>query len=308
MCYNILMFVDKSTHLSRFWIGTISDKVGEYMRKIRIVSDSSSDIMTWENTDFAYSPMKIITEEREFVDDESLDVDEMVEFLDKYKGRSQTSCPNVSDWLDAFGDADDVICVTITSALSGSYNSACTAKKMFEADNEGKRVFVLDTLSAGPEITLVIKKIAEYINSGMSYEDVCKNITEYIKHTGLIFILKSLKNFANNGRVSPIVAKIVGIAGICIVGKASDEGTLEPIHKGRGEARSLETLVSDLEKHGLKHGRVSIGHCQNEQGAVKLKEMIRSKFEKVEVEIHKFRGLCSFYAEKGGLLVGFEKM
>ena len=278
------------------------------MRKIKIVSDSSSDLLMLDNIEFASSPMKIITAIREFVDDENLNVDEMANFFNEYKDRSQTSCPNPADWLDAFGDADDIICVTITSALSGSYNSACTAKELYEAENEGKRVFVLDTLSAGPEITLVVRKLEELVKSGMAYEGVCEKIQEYTKRTGLVFMLKSLKNFAANGRVSPLVAKLVGFAGICIVGKASDEGTLEPTHKCRGENRSLETLINDLKELGLKNGKVSIGHCQNEGAATKLKQMIESTFEKAQVEIHKLRGLCSFYAEKGGLLVGFEKI
>ena len=278
------------------------------MRKIKIVSDSSSDLIVLDNIEFASSPMKIITAKREFVDDENLNVDEMADFFNEYKERSQTSCPNPADWLDAFGDADDIICVTITSALSGSYNSACTAKELYEAENEGKRVFVLDTLSAGPEITLVIRKLEKLVKSGMAYDEICEKVQEYTKHTGLVFMLKSLKNFAANGRVSPLVAKLVGFAGICIVGKASDEGTLEPTHKCRGENRSLETLISDLKELGLKNGKVSIGHCQNEGAATKLKQMIESTFEKAQVEIHKLRGLCSFYAEKGGLLVGFEKI
>ena len=277
------------------------------MRKIKIVSDSSSDLLMLDSVEFTSSPMKIITAIREFVDDENLNVDEMASFFNEYKDRSQTSCPNPADWLDAFGDADDIICVTITSALSGSYNSACTAKELYEAENEGKRVFVLDTLSAGPEITLIVRKLEALVKSGMAYEGVCDKIQEYTKRTGLVFMLKSLKNFAANGRVSPLVAKLVGFAGICIVGKASDEGTLEPTHKCRGENRSLETLINDLKELGLKNGKVSIGHCQNEGAATKLKQMIESTFEKVQVEIHKLRGLCSFYAEKGGLLVGFEK-
>ena len=277
------------------------------MRKIKIVSDSSSDLLALGDTEFAYAPMKIITAEKEFVDDEKLNVEEMVCFFDKYKERSQTSCPNPADWMEAFGDADDIICVTITSALSGSYNSACTAKEMYEAEHEGKRVFVLDSLSAGPEITLIIRKLEELVKERLPYEVICEKIQEYVKHTGLVFMLKSLKNFAANGRVSPIVAKVVGLAGICIVGKASDEGTLEPSHKCRGENKSLHTIISDLERYGLSTGKVSIGHCQNERAAENLKVMIKEKFEKVLIEIHELRGLCSFYAEKGGLLVGFEK-
>ena len=115
------------------------------MRKIKIVSDSSCDIFKLDYADFASAPMKVITDEKEFVDDENLNVAEMVEYFNKYKGKSKSSCPSVGDWLEAFGDADDVICITITSGLSGSYNSACSAKKIYETENEGKRVFVLDT-------------------------------------------------------------------------------------------------------------------------------------------------------------------
>ena len=277
------------------------------MRKIKIVSDSSSDVLEMEGVAFDSAPMKISTAEREFIDDPDMDVNEMVEYLYSYKGQSKSSCPNVADWLEAFGDADDVFCVIITSGLSGSYNSACMAKDIYESEHEGRRVFVLDSLSAGPEMKLAMEKMLECITEGMAFEDVCACVQEYIKNTGLIFMLKSLKNFANNGRISPAVAKLAGFMGICIVGRASDEGTLEPVHKCRGEARSLETLVSDLEASGLKEGKVSIAHCQNEEAASRLKDMILEKFQKVKVEIHKFRGLCSFYAEKGGVLVGFEK-
>ncbi len=283
------------------------------MRTFKIVSDSSSDILTFENTryagiDYACAPMKLITAEREFTDDGALNVDEMVDFLFRYKGRSQSSCPNTADWLAAFGDADDILCTTITSGLSGSYNSACLAKKTYEEQYPGRRVFVVDTLSAGPEISLIVRRVADNYASGMDYEDICADIMAYKQKTGLTFMLKSLKNFANNGRVSPLVAKLVGIAGICIVGRASDEGTLEPGHKCRGESRALDAIVNELAERGLKQGRVSIGHCQNEAGARELASRIAAQFPETDIEIHPLRGLCSFYAEPGGVLVGFEKM
>lgn len=277
------------------------------MRKIKIVADSSCDIFTMSNMDFGYAPMKIITDEKEFVDDASLDVNGMVDYLYQYKGKSKSSCPNTSDWLNAFGDADDIFCITITSGLSGSYNSACAAKQIYESENEGKRVHVFDSLSTGPEMVLIIEKIEECVNQGMSYEDICNTVAEYMKKTGLVFMLKSLKNFANNGRVLPVVAKLVGIAGICIIGKASNEGTLEPIHKCRGEKKSLETLVKSLEAEGFRSGKISIGYCQNESAAKQLKELIYAKYKDALIEIHEMKGLCSFYAERGGVLVGFEK-
>ena len=277
------------------------------MRKLKIVADSSSDLISLQDFDFASAPLKITTDQKDFVDDASLDIKEMLNFLDDYKGKSKTSCPNTEDWLRAFGDADDIICITITSGLSGSYNTVCAAKTIYEDENNGKRVFVVDSLSTGPEIVLLIEKLQEYFASGMDYEEVCQKIVEYRHQTGLLFMLKSLKNFANNGRVSPALARIVEFIGICIVGKASDQGTLEPLHKCRGEARALSTLVSELKENGVSSGKVSIAHCENELAAIRMKTLLQASLPNVKIEIHKLRGLCSFYAEKGGLLIGFEK-
>ena len=126
------------------------------MRRIKIVADSSANVLALEKIPFAAAPLKINTAEGEFVDDCNLNVEEMVNFFDSYKGRSKTSCPNPGDWLEAFGDADEIFCVAITSGLSGSYNAACIAKEMYEAENEGKQVCVIDSLSAGPELALII--------------------------------------------------------------------------------------------------------------------------------------------------------
>jgi fatty acid-binding protein DegV len=92
-----------------------------------------------------------------------------------------------------------------------------------------------------------------------------------------------------------------------VVGKASDKGDLEPLNKCRGETRALETIVQHLKSLGLKRGKVRIAHCFNENAGKALKQLIQTEFAKVQVELYKCRGLCSFYAEKGGLLVGFEK-
>jgi DegV family protein with EDD domain len=168
-------------------------------------------------------------------------------------------------------------------------------------------VFVIDSLSAGPELTLMVEKLEELIGQGMSFEEICDYVPEYQKRTGLLFILESLKNFAANGRVSPAVAKIAGVLGIRIVGKASEQGTLEPTDKCRGEAKSLSTIVKRLQENGLESGKVHLAHCQNEAGAKALQKMIEETLPEVTVTIGTNLGLCSYYAEKGGILVGFEK-
>lgn len=277
------------------------------MRKIKIVADSSANVLERQDTAFAVAPLKVITSEKEFVDDKALDVEAMVSWFDSYKGKSKTSCPNPSDWLEAFGDADEVYCVTITSGLSGSYNAACIAKQMYEAENPGKQVCVVDSLSAGPELVLILEKLEALIGQGLSYGEICGQIEAYKQKTGLVFMLESLKNFAANGRVSPAVAKLAGVLGIRIVGKASDQGTLEPTNKCRGVAKSLSAILSHLKAFGLSTGKVQIAHCMNEGAAKELKRMILAELPRVKIQIHSCRGLCSYYAEKGGLLVGFEK-
>jgi DegV family protein with EDD domain len=278
-----------------------------FMRNIKITADSSANVLQLEGFDFAAAPLKIIAGEKEFVDDHALDVSGMVRWFDSYKEKSKTSCPNPGDWLDAFGDADEVFCVTITSGLSGSYNSACVAKQMYEAEHPGKKVCVIDSLSAGPELVLIIEKLQELIAQGLSFEEISEQIKSYQQQTGLVFMLESLKNFAANGRVPMAVAKLAGVLGIRIVGKASDQGTLQPMDKSRGEAKALKKLLEYLKNDGLSRGKVRIAHCTNQTGAENLMAMIREEFPEVDVSVSQCLGLCSYYAEKGGLLVGFER-
>lgn len=192
----------------------------------RIVADSAADLFALESVPFSAAPLKVITDEKEFYDVEDLDVTEMVDYLKSYKGKSTSSCPNPDEWLKAFGDSQYIFAVALTSGISGSYNAAEVAKQIYESEHPDRKVFVVDSLSAGPGETILVEKLEELIVSGLSFDEICKEIKSYQKKTGLLFILQSLTNFANNGRVSPAVAKIAGLLGICIVGQASEEGTL----------------------------------------------------------------------------------
>ena len=278
------------------------------MRNVKIVADSSANLMELKTVPFDAAPLKIITAQREFVDDRELDLEEMIRYFSTCKDRSRTSCPNTEDWLTAFGDADEVYCVTITSGLSGSYNAACIARDIYEEKYPGRRVYVIDSLSAGPELTLIVEKLEQLICEGKTFDEIRALTPAYLERTGLLFMLESLNNFAANGRVSPAVAKIAGVLGIRIVGKASDVGTLEPTDKCRGEAKSLAAIVKHLKENGLCKGKVQLAHCLNEAAAEKLKAMINAELPEVTVQIGINLGLCSYYAERGGLLVGYEKM
>ena len=273
---------------------------------VKIVMDSAGDLREMENVAFANVPLKIVAGEREFVDDATTNVEEMVEYMSNFVGKSSTACPSTGEYLEAFGDAEDVYCVTITSGLSGSYNSAAIAAQTYQEQHPGRRVHVFDSLSAGPEMTLVAEKIRELVHQKLPFEKIVSMVEEYNLKTQLVFSLESLHNLAQNGRVPVAVAKLAGILSLRLVGKASDEGTLQPTGKARGDQKVPGELLKQLISLGYKGGRVRIHHCCNLPSAEKLKQAILEKFPKASIVIHKAGALCSYYAEKGGMLVGFE--
>jgi len=129
-----------------------------------------------------------------------------------------------------------------------------------------------------------------------------------MEKTHLVFSLESLTNLARNGRVNPAVAKIAGVLGIRVIGCASEVGTLQQLHKCRGEKKALETLFTEMVSRGFAGGKARIAHCFNLEAANKLKETILAAFPRADIFIEPTTALCSFYAEQGGLLVGFESV
>ena len=274
--------------------------------KFKIVCDSSANMSALADIPFESVPLKIITAEKEYVDNEALDIAAMVSDLRTVKGKTGTSCPNVSEWLDAFEGAENVFAITITSNLSGSCAAAIQAAKEYEETHEGCHACVVDSLSAGPELRLLAEHIRGRIAEGLSFEQIRESVQGYMKHTHLIFSLESLANLARNGRVSPAVAKISGVLGIRVVGVASDVGTLQPLHKCRGEKKTLETIVEVMLERGYQGGKVHICHVFNPEAAADLKNRLLTRFPSCAVTVEPCTALCSFYAELGGLMIGFE--
>ena len=273
----------------------------------KIVADSSADTLTLAGVDFASVPLTILTAEREYVDNAALNVGEMTDNLLKYNGKSSTACPGVGEWLDAFGDAEEVFCVTITGNLSGSYNAAKIAAQEYEEAHPSRRVWVLDSLSTGPEMRLLLERMRDDVAAEMDFDAICEDVSAYSAQTGLLFVLESMKNLANNGRVSKLAAAAAGLLGIRAVGKASDVGTLEMLDKCRGQAKALTAVAQHMEDLGYVGGAVRISHVGNEEAAQRLRDELMTAFLTADIQVYSARGLCSFYAEKGGLLIGFEK-
>ena len=274
-----------------------------------IVSDSSCNIHTLTNTAddsaFACVPLKIRIGEKEFTDNALLNTSEMLWEMYAYKGKSSSSCPSPEEWAEQFKRADEVFALTITSSLSGSYNSAMTARTMVLEEQPDKKICIIDTLSTGPEMMLLIEKLNEYFKEGLDFDTICDKIHIYQQHTHLIFHLESLEK---NGRTSKLIAKMADVLNIHIVGCASREGTLEVLHKCRGANRSYSSMLKEMIQNGYSNGKVIISHCENEAGAKLLKSKIEAAYETPDIRILPTGGLCSFYAERKGILLGYESV
>ena len=271
----------------------------------KIAADSSANLYEFSGIDFESVPLKIITAKKEYTDNSELNVEKMVAEIKETKGKSGTSCPNIGDWLNAFDGSDVVFAVTITSKLSGSFSSAEEAAKIYMDAHPGAKVFVVDSLSTGPEMKLLVEHISDLMNEEKTFEEIRDSVTEYQNRTNLLFSLESLTNLARNGRVNPAVAKIAGVLGIRVLGAAT-EGVLDPLHKIRGEAKTIDMMFEEMKNRGFRGGKVRIDHCLNPGAAENLAEKILAEFPECDLKIGTNNGLCSFYAEKGGVLTGYE--
>ena len=274
--------------------------------RYQIVSDSSSNVFHVEGASYTTVPMKIIAGEKEYLDTPALNLAGMVADLKAYKGKSGSSCANAQEWLEAFGDADMVFGVTISKTLSGSYNAAQQAARDFEEQNPGKRAYIFDSLAAGPQQAFVIEKIAELANQGLDFDAIVEQVRDYHNHPHILFCLESLTNLARNGRINPAVAKIAGVVGIRVCGDAKG-GQITPVHKPRGAKKATAILLDMMKERGFADGmQLRIAHCFGEEQAQALADATLAQCPNTRVTIEPTTALCSFYAEAGGLMIGFE--
>ena len=271
----------------------------------KIVSDSSSNVISMPSAHYASVPMKVRAE-KEYTDDQNLNLAEMVEDLRNYRGKSGSACPSVGEWLDAFGDADAVFCTTMSKGLSGSYNSAQQAVTAFMEENPGKKGYVFNTLSAGPQQAFLNEKVLQLIDEGLEFDQIVEQAQAYYDNTHILFCLESMMNLARNGRVPMAVAKICGMLGIRICGDVQS-GQITPVHKPRGAKKTTETLVQMMKERGFYDGaQLRIAHCFGEEPAQALADAIRAEFPNARITLEPTTALCSFYAEANGLMIGFE--
>ena len=276
--------------------------------KWMIVTDSSCDLTSLEagseEIGFESVPFVLDLDGKDYVDDGTLDVSAMVDAMEASRS-SHSACPSPSAWEAEYGKADHVLAFTISGRLSGSYNSAMVGKNMALDADPGRRIEVIDSLSTGPKLVLLVQKAARMIQEGIPYDEICEACRKMAKTGRTIFTLSSFHNLVQNGRVNKIAGFIAGKLGIRVIGVGNSEGEIQLKELMRGEQRTLKKIVRDMEENGYAGGEMAISHCQNSSMAESLKQMILSRWNAAKVQILPTRGLDSYYAERSGLIISY---
>jgi len=276
------------------------------MKKWGIVVDSSCDYELAVNEEseinFADVPFKMSIGTRDYTDDKNLDLNTMIDDMETAPEICKTSCPSPAAYLDQFEKSKYNIAMTISARLSGSYASACAAKQMFLENNPDGEVFVLDSASAGSGVSIYVDKAIELIEAGLSFEEVVSALKEFRAQRNTVFALCSFKNLVKNGRMSRLSGFIAGALGIWGIGIAVN-GEISVKSKVRGINKVLGEFIKDMEENDFHGGVVHVSHCQNEDLANKYKAKVLEKWPNSEVIIVPTKGLCSFYAERHGLII-----
>ena len=276
----------------------------------KIVVDTACDFREIpnkaENVIYERVPFSLQIEDKVFVDTLDLDIDKMMEEMYASSEPARSACPSPEAYLAAYRGAKNVIVLTLTGGMSGSYNSAIIGEKMLKEENKDVNIHIIDTLSAGGENDLYLLKINELIKEGLSFDEVVSEMKKYQENSKLIFVLEKVDNLVKNGRLNKLAATVVGLLNMRMVGEASNEGTLHLLHKVRGEKKAVSSVVDEMIKAGYKGGRVVVTHRNNEDICKKIQDKLREKFLNIEFMIVPTSGICSFYGEEGGMLLGYE--
>lgn len=276
--------------------------------KWNIICDSSCDLFDFENktedAEYREVPFFITIDDREFVDDKNLDTSELITAIKSSKATSTTACPSPHSWLEMMDKDANNICVTISKNLSGSYASADIASGMFREENPDAKVGIVDSCATGPSAVLSVRKITELIKAGKDIDTVVSETNEYALKMNTCFALSSFDNLVRNGRMSKlagVLAKTLEFWGVGI----ENEGRIAVKTKVRGKKKALSALIGIMQENGLCGKEVVISHCFNPLMADKLKEEIEAAFEGVNVTVMATRGLNSYYAEDGGVIISY---
>lgn len=258
-----------------------------------------------ENPNIKLVPLTLMVDDISIVDDETFN---QQDFLSKVKAcpRSpKSACPSPEAYMQHFDCDSDVYVVTLSSQLSGSYNSAEVAKNIYLEDHPDKNIAIIDSRSASIGQTLITKKLIELIEEKHSFEEIVNIITAFRDEMCTKFVIETLETLRKNGRLSGLQAFIASALNIKPVMGATPEGTICKIDQARGIVKALLQMVKSIEQDVIKPHEKTLGiaHCNCLERAEYIKNEILKRIPFKDCLIVETAGVSSMYANEGGIIV-----
>ena len=278
--------------------------------KYTIITDSCCNFykrdITTKNVDFISVPLTLIVGDQEFVDDESLDTTEFIKIMGEYNGHARSACPSPQAFYDAMVTGDNIIVITISSKLSGTYASAFTAAEMLRTNFPEKKLFLVDSLSAAAgEDYLVIELLKLIEENKYTFDEITVKLSEIRAKHRVRFLLQDLSNLVKNGRMSKMAGKILTTARIKLICGEDGKGEIKKYAMSMGTKRGLCTLAELPAKEISKDMPICIAHVHNEEDATFLKNILKVKHGFKNISIRLMRGLSTLYSADKGIVIAY---
>jgi DegV family protein with EDD domain len=275
----------------------------------RIIGDSCTDLPKElkEDPHFKLVPLTLIVDDVSIVDDETFN---QADFLRRVKAcptSPKSACPSPEDYMRHFDFDGDVYIVTLSSPLSGSYNSAELAKKLYLEEHPGKNIEVFDSHSASVGQTLIAMKIRELIETHLPFREIVDKVHTFRDGLKTKFVLESLDTLRKNGRLSNLQAIIASALNIKPVMGATSEGNICKIDQARGINKALMLMAKCIEEDVIKPSEkiIGISHCNNRERAEFVKSEILKRIPFKDCFIVDTAGVASLYANEGGIITAY---
>lgn len=241
------------------------------------------------------------------VDDETFDQKDFLKKVKESPTGPKSSCPSPESYLKLYRGAEDhVYVVTLSKELSGSYNSAELARKLYEEENsDGKKIYVFNSRSASVGETLIGIKAQECEESGMSFEETVKEVENYISGQNTYFVLETLETLRKNGRLSNLKAFVANALNIKPVMGSTPEGQICQLGQARGMNKALKKMVEEMSSR-LKDAEnriLAISHCNCPERAKAVAREVQKRADFKDVIVVDTAGISSMYANDGGVIV-----
>lgn len=276
----------------------------------KIIIDSCGELTEEMKADghFVNVALEMEVDGARIVDDETFDQQDFLRRVKESPTGPKSSCPSPESYMELYkGEEEHVYVVTLSKELSGSYNSAELAKKLFEEEHgkDAKKIYVFNSRSASVGETLIGMKAQECEEARMSFEQAVEETERYIESQCTYFVLETLETLRKNGRLSNLKAFVANTLNIKPVMGSTPEGQICQLGQSRGMHKALKKMVEVMLANvaDSQNRILAISHCNCLQRAKEVKEEIERLVKFKEIIIIDTAGISSMYASDGGIIM-----